>query len=138
MYRRDTLRTCALLGTTGGLGLLAGCSAGGEESTDESEDSEPLSKQNFDYEEGEDGNLVITVTIENSGTAEETGYLYVTATVAESTRGTETDDDIDTVASRESREVTVPAGETKTVRVPFEFTYEQFLQKGGIEVDLRN
>lgn len=144
MRRRDTLRKCATLGAAGSLGLLAGCSGGGEQS--DSEGSPELAATNHNYREGESGNLVVTVTIENSGESEGTGRLYVTVIVTETTSETETgngsesadsDDEDRTVASRESMEVTVPAGETKTVEIPFEFTVEQFHQGGSIDVDLR-
>lgn len=155
MRRRDTLRKCATLGAAGSLGLLAGCSGGSEQS--ESEESASLDVTTFDYREGESGNLVVTVTVENSGDSAGTGRLYVTVIVTETTSETDTgngtdggddgdggDDDEDggddedgTVATRKSLEVTVPAGETKTVEIPFEFTVEQFHQGGSIDVDLR-
>jgi hypothetical protein len=146
MRRRDTLRKCATLGAAGSLGLLAGCSGGGEQSESESEESAELSVKTFDYREGDSGNLVVTATVENTGDSEETGHLYVTVTAMQTTSENETDgsgdegdgeDTDETVASRESLEVTVPAGETKTVEVPFEFTVEQFERKGSIKVDLR-
>lgn len=167
MRRRDTLRTCATLGATGGLGLLAGCSGGsdaGPETTTEQSD-EPLEVSDFNYEEGDSGNLVVTATVTNAGESEATGYLYVTVTAAEPTRTTEsedsadddattdddggattddggdattTDDGDDTVASRQSMEVTVPGGETETFEIPFEFTVEQFERNGSLKVDLRN
>lgn len=142
MRRRDTLRKCAVLGTVGSLGLLAGCSGGGT-SGPETEDSASLSVTDFDYEEGDSGNLVVTVTVENAGESEGTGTLYVTVTAAETTTGNETvgsndeGDDDDEVAARESMDVSVPAGEAKTVRIPFEFTYQQFVRKGNISIDLR-
>jgi len=151
MRRRDALRRSAVLGATGGLAALAGCSGGGDAAT---EATASLSRESFDYRAADDGTLVVSVTITNSGSTDATGYLYVTVTAATPTpdenasaaNGTaagETDTPVDgdgdgTVASRQSREVTVAAGETRTVEVPFEFTYEQFTREGGIDVDLRN
>ncbi|WP_135825418.1 hypothetical protein [Halorussus ruber] len=142
MRRRDTLRRCAVLGATGGLALLAGCSGGGggdggSGGGDESAESS-LSVETFNYEEGDDGALVVTVSVTNAGDSSASGKLYVTVSAAEPTAKTETTDDgDDTTAARESLDVTVPAGETKTVEVPFEFTVEQFEQDGSLEVDLR-
>jgi hypothetical protein len=141
MRRRDTLRRCAVLGATGGLSLLAGCSggSGGRGGSDEGDsDESSLSVETFDYEEGDDGSLVVTVSVKNAGDAEASGKLYVTVSAAEPTSETETTDDgDDTTAARESLGVTVPAGETETVEVPFEFTVEQFERDGSLEVDLR-
>ena len=155
MRRRDALYRSGLLAATGGLAALAGCSGGGDDAATDSEAS--LSRESFDYREADDGTLIVEVTITNSGATETTGYLYVTVTAAtptpdenasagngtasnETAGGTDTPvdgDDDGTVASRQSREVTVAAGETRTVEVPFEFTYEQFTREGGIDVDLR-
>ena len=134
MHRRDTLRRCAVLGATGGLSLLAGCSGGDSEEGENEESS--LSVETFDYREGDSGNLVVMVTVKNPGDAEASGKLYLDVTAAESTTETEEDGD-DTAAARESRDVTVPAGETETVEVPFEFTVEQFERDGSLDVDLR-
>ncbi|WP_135829625.1 hypothetical protein [Halorussus halobius] len=150
MRRREALYRTGVLAATGGLAALAGCSGGGDADTERTT-SASLSREGFDYREGEDGNLVVTVTMTNSGSSEGTGYLYVTATAAtptasEATSDEETVDETDApvdgdgdgrVASRKSREVSVPAGETLTVEVPFEITYEQFTRAGGIDVDLR-
>ena len=136
MHRRGTLRRCAVLGATGGLSLLAGCSGGGSEEGEDGESS--LSVETFDYREGDSGNLVVTVTVKNPGDAEASGKLYLDVTAAESTTETETEEDgDDTTAARESKDVTVPAGETETVEVPFEFTVEQFERDGSLDVDLR-
>lgn len=140
MHRRDTLRRGALLGATGGLGLLAGCTGSSEETDEKSAAS--LSVENFDYEEGDSGKLVVTVDVRNSGSSEGSGRLYVTVTAAETTSANESEDgggsDGDgTVAARKSREVTVPAGETKTVTLSFDIGYDQFLQKGSLNVDFR-
>ncbi|WP_157971560.1 hypothetical protein [Halorussus litoreus] len=166
MRRRDTLRTCMALGATGGLGLLAGCSGGSDAGpeTQTGQSDEPLAVSDFNYEEGDSGNLVVTATVTNAGESEATGYVYVTVTAAEPTRTTEsedsadadattdggddadattgeattTDDGDDTVASRRSIEVAVPGGETKTFEIPFEFTVDQFERQGSLEIDLRN
>lgn len=136
MHRRDTLRKCAVLGATGGLSLLAGCS-GGEDGSETEQSS--LSIETFDYREGDSGNFVATVTVKNSGEAEASGKLYLDVTAAEPTSETETEEDgDDTTATRESLDVTVPAGETKTVSVPFDLTIEQFERNGSLEVDIRS
>jgi hypothetical protein len=145
MDRRDILRKCGSTGIAGGLGLLAGCTGGGRPGDGSgSGESASLEVTNFDYEAGDSGKLVVTVTIENSGESAGTGHLYVTVTAAEATSDTAddanqntTDDENNTVASRESREVTVPAGETKTLEIPFEFTVEQFRRRGTLDIDLR-
>ncbi|PSQ49159.1 hypothetical protein BRD15_03960 [Halobacteriales archaeon SW_6_65_15] len=145
MNRRDILRKCGAVGTAGGLGLLAGCSGGGEsDGRSGAEESASLEVTDFDYHEDDSGELVVTVTIENSGESEGTGHLYVTVTAAATTsesegdaEGETTTENAETVASRESREVTVPAGETTTLEIPFEFTVEQFHRRGDLKVDLR-
>jgi hypothetical protein len=136
MRRRDTLRNCALLGATGGLGLLAGCAGGG----DEDGPTASLDVVKTDYREGDSGALVVEITIENAGEAGGSGTLYLTVTAAESESGTETADDgaVATDATREKVDVTVPAGETETVAVEFEFTYAQFQRKGSITTDVRS
>ena len=144
MERRDILQKCVGFGVAGGLGLLAGCSGGGSPGG-ESANEASLKVTDFDYEEGDSGNLVVTVTIENSGESEGTGYLYVTVTAAATTSEEGEDDggqndtteESNTVASRESREVTVPAGETTTLEIPFEFTVEQFKRRGNLDIDVR-
>ncbi|NHN57916.1 MULTISPECIES: hypothetical protein [Halorussus] len=133
MRRRDVLRNCAALGAAAGVGSLAGCAGGGD---DESKSAASLSQTSFDRRESESGDLVVTVTIENTGTEAGTGDLYVTVTAAEPSSGNETDDD-GTVASRESRDVTVPAGESKTVEIEFDIPYEQFREQGSIDIDFR-
>ncbi|NEU57421.1 hypothetical protein [Halorussus sp. MSC15.2] len=141
MRRRDILRNCAALGATASVGVLAGCAGGGGDS--ESGQSAALSKESFDFREGESGNLVVSVTLKNAGEVEGTGNLYVTVTAAERTDGNQSDGnqsdggDDGTVASRESMEVTVPAGETKTVELAFGISYEQFSREGSINVDFR-
>ena len=137
MRRRDVLRKCVTLGAAGSLGPLAGCAGGGEES--DSESAASLSVDTFDYREGDSGNLVVTVDVQNSGSAEGSGRLYVTVTASRTTsaNGTAGGDGDDTVGTREVVEVTVPAGETETVTLSFEFTYDQFARKGSLNVDLR-
>ena len=133
MRRRDVIRNCAALGATAGLGALAGCTGG----DDGSKSSASLSQTSFDQWESDSGDLVVSVTVENTGTAEGTGDLYVTVTAAEPSSGNGTAEGDGTVASRESRDVTVPAGETKTVEIAFDIPYEQFRQKGSIDIDFR-
>ena len=132
MRRRDVIRNCAALGAAAGVGTLAGCTGGG----DESESGASLAQTEFDRRKSESGNLVVTVTVENTGTEAGTGDLYVTVTAAEPSGANETDSN-GTVASRESRDVTVPAGETETVEIEFDIPYEQFRQKGSIDIDFR-
>ncbi|WP_435179837.1 hypothetical protein [Halorussus sp. AFM4] len=132
MRRRDVLRNGAALGAAVGLGALAGCTGG----DDESDSAASLAQTGFDRRKSESGTLVVTVTIENTGTEAGTGDLYVTVTAAEPAGGNGTAED-GTVASRESRDVTVPAGETKTVEIEFDIPYEQFRQKGSINIDFR-
>lgn len=133
MRRRETLRNCALVGATGGLSLLAGCAGGDDGPTPD------LSVTNTDIREGEEGALVVDATVENAGDAEGTGTLYLTVTAAESVSGNETADDggVATDATREKVEMTLAAGETETVAVEFEFTYDQFLREGSINSDIR-
>ncbi|WP_137283536.1 hypothetical protein [Halorussus salinisoli] len=136
MHRRDALRNCLAVGATASLGTLAGCSGGSGDSG--SEQSGALSKESFDFREGESGNLVVSVTVKNSGDAEGTGNVYVSVTASERTSETGTDDDDDdTVSARKSRDVTVPAGESKTVTLAFDIGYDQFARKGNIDVDFR-
>jgi len=133
MRRRDTLRNGALLGATGGLSLLAGCAGGDDGPT------AALDVAGTGFREGDSGALVVDVTVENAGEIEGSGTLYVTVVAAESATGTETADDggIPTDATREKAGVTVPAGETETVTVEFEFTYAQFEREGSINAEIR-
>ncbi|UPV99214.1 hypothetical protein M0R88_11830 [Halorussus gelatinilyticus] len=128
------VRNGALVGATGGLSLLAGCAGGG----DEPRPALKVVKTNI--REGESGALVVEATVENSGDAKGSGTLYLTVTAAESASGNETADDgtAATDATREKVPVTVAAGETETVTVEFEFTYDQFVRKGSINSDIRD
>ncbi|WP_128477677.1 hypothetical protein [Halorussus pelagicus] len=133
MRRRDTLRNGALLGATGGLSLLAGC-AGGDDGP-----AAALDVAGTDFREGDSGALVVDITVENAGEIDGSGTLFVTVVAAESETGTETADDgsVATDATREKADVTVPAGETRTVAVEFEFTYAQFKREGSINAEIR-
>ena len=118
MRRRDTLRAAAGV-AAGGLTLLAGCSGGA------SEGDASLSVSNFEYQEGDGGKLVVLVTVKNGGAKEGSGVAYATV---ETGGG----------AARQSKKVTVPAGETKTAKLTFDFTFEQFKTKGTLSVDVRS
>ena len=120
MRRRDTLQKFGGVLAVGGLGALAGCTGGKVEE----EGSADLSVKTFDYEKSESGKLVVTVTVTNTGDADGTGSLYVTV---------EAGDDI----TRKSPDVSVAAGETKTLAIEFPFDYEAFTSNGQIDIDLR-
>ncbi|MFC4549003.1 MULTISPECIES: hypothetical protein [Halorussus] len=118
MRRRDTLRTAAGAAAAT-LVPLAGCSGGA------SEGNASLSVSNFKYEKGDGGKLDVLVTVKNGGAKEATGTAYATV----ETGGH---------AARRSKKVTVPAGETKTTRLSFDFAFEQFEKKGTLKVDVRS
>jgi len=122
MRRRDVLRTCGGTAAVAGLAALAGCSGGDDAETDEG--SPALEVADFDHAESDSGDLLITVTVENAGDAEGSGTLYVTV---------EAGDDI----TRESRDVTVSAGEATTLELEVGFAYDRFRSRGSLSFDLR-
>jgi len=121
MRRRDVLRTCGGTAAVAGLAALAGCS-GGDDAADEG--SPALEVADFDHAESDAGDLLITVIVENTGDAEGSGTLYVTVEAGE---------DI----TRESRDVTVAAGETATLELEVGFAYDRFRSRGSLSFDLR-
>lgn len=137
MRRRDTLRTAGAALATGTLLPLAGCSGSSDDEPGKTEqDDSSLTVESFDFAEGESGNLVVPVTVKNTANSKKSGTLYVTVKASKTTSANGSEGS-GTVSSRESTDVTVPAGETKDFELSFEFTYEQFKRKGSLDIDLR-
>ncbi|WP_134672507.1 hypothetical protein [Halorussus marinus] len=122
MRRRDVLRTCGAAGSVAGLAALAGCSSGDDAESDAG--SVALELAEFDHAESDSGDLLVTATVENAGDAEGSGTLYVTVEAGED-------------VTRESRAVTVAAGESTTVEIEVGFAYERFRSGGSLSFDLR-
>ena len=120
MQRRDILQKCVGVATVGGLAALAGCTG----SDADEGGTAVLERAGLDYAKGESGGLVVTVDVKNVGDAEGKGTLYVTVSAG---------DDV----TRESKSVTVPAGETTTLELAFDLSYETFEDDGSIDTDLR-
>jgi len=123
MRRRDVLRSAGGAAAAGGLAALAGCSSDGDGGEADAE-SAALEIADFDHAEADSGDLLVTATVENGGDAEGSGTLYVTI---------EAGDDV----TRESRDVTVAAGEATTVEIEVGFAYDRFRSRGSLSFDLR-
>ncbi|MFB9804023.1 hypothetical protein ACFFQF_16005 [Haladaptatus pallidirubidus] len=76
--------------------------------------------------EGESGNLVVVVNIKNHGDSKSSAPLKVSAT-------------IDGTVHEKTPKVTVPGGQTKAVRIPFEVEYAKYdeASRTSIDLDLR-
>lgn len=113
MQRRDALQSFGSLATTAGLALLAGCSG-----SDDRDNRSPVDVESFDYRKGESGALLVVATVVNDGDDSAHATLRIQVEVGET-------------AYRESREVTVPGGESKTLETEFQVTFERFIEGGG-------
>jgi hypothetical protein len=131
MFRREVLQGIAGVGVTG---ILAGC---GEQEPDDQESQKPPEEPAsggptegdsfavvaIDYREDDSGNLVVLVTVENGGQESRSGTLRTTVGVGGETL-------------TESTDLTVAAGESEDVEVPFEASFEEFEEAGSIDLDL--
>lgn len=133
MHRREVLNAVC---TAGLLGALAGCSSDNtenrkagyqgpptEEPGSESRTKEPLNVSTFDYHEGTSGNLVVTVSIEN--TTQERQQATLTVTV-----------EADGQTSREETDVSLAGGETGEYEIPFDVSIEAYHDGGKLNLSL--
>lgn len=100
MHRRRLLRNAGVIGGT----LLAGCMG------DRSEEF-TLTTANTEFGENASGYLAYNVTVSNVGNHDQTGKLYVTATL--------NDEELVRV-----REVSLEAHKTKEVTITYDIKYE--------------
>ncbi|WP_348609022.1 hypothetical protein [Halobaculum rarum] len=136
MNRRRLLATGARLAAASGVAALAGCTDSAEPSGPmtpprspeaTASEGERLVVTDFTDVEGDEGDLLVRVTVENRGSEERTGTVIVTVT------GT-----VDGSESEEtaSEEVTVASGERTDVTIPTSLSFESFSQSGSIRVEI--
>jgi outer membrane usher protein FimD/PapC len=111
MNRRTAVRRA---GTAAAL-ALAGCLAG----SDEEPAARSLEVDDFAYDADDDGNLVVTVTVVNTGSEPATGTLYVDVTVNGS-------------AHTRVRSVSVDAAGTTEVTAEFDVPVDAFEENGSL------
>lgn len=115
MNRRSLLCLLAVVGTA----ALAGCFGGGEAAAPGHED---LAVDDFDAVEGEDGTLVVTVTVANTAAEARSGTLYVNVEA----NGT---------ANTRVRHVELDPAATTEFEVPFDVTMAEFNDGGSLDFD---
>ncbi|GKZ12124.1 hypothetical protein [Haladaptatus sp. T7] len=125
MRRRDALQQFGLvaaLASTGGCAAILGGRGGNQDDGDRSRAGN-LESLKIRPKKGDDGNLVVVVTIQNHGDSEESAELEVTA-------------DLNDVVHEMNPTVTVPGKETKDVEVPFEVTYEKYSEASSTSISI--
>jgi hypothetical protein len=127
MRRRDALQQFGLVAS---LAATSGCAAilggrGGNTDDGDRRRAGNLESIKIRPKEGDNGNLVVVVTVQNHGSKKESATLKVTTT-------------LDDVVHEMEPEITVPGNESKDVNVPFEVTYEKYdaANKSAIDIDL--
>ncbi|MXR40943.1 hypothetical protein GRX01_06260 [Halobaculum sp. WSA2] len=136
MNRRRLLATGARLAAASGLAALAGCTDSAEPSGPTTPPRSPeatasggegLAITDFTDVEGDDGDLLVRVTVENRGSEERTGTVIVTAIVTAD--GSDSEETV-------SEEVTLGSGERTDVTVATSLSFESFSQSGSIRVEI--
>ncbi|QZX98875.1 hypothetical protein [Halobaculum rubrum] len=136
MNRRRLLATGARLAAASGLAALAGCTEPAEPSGPMTPPRSPeatasggegLVVTDFTDVEGDEGDLLVRVTVENRGSEQRTGTVIVTASVT--VDGSESEETA-------SEAVTVGSGERTDVTVPTSLPFESFSQSGSIRVEI--
>lgn len=136
MNRRRLLATGARLAAASGLAALAGCSAPADPSGPLTPPRSPeataaggegLVVTDFADVEGDDGNLLVRVTVENRGGERQSGTVVVTASVT--VDGSESEETV-------SGEVTVASGERTDVTVETSLSFQQFSRSGSMRVEV--
>ncbi|MFC7096163.1 hypothetical protein [Halobaculum marinum] len=137
MKRRRLLGSLARAAVAGGVVATAGCTSPASPSGPLTPPRSPEGGPNTGEEglvirdfldvEGDDGALLVRVTVENRAGEERSGTVVVTATAG-------SDDDEREVSTSES--ITVPAGERVEVTLETSLTYEEFSRQGSMRVDV--
>lgn len=126
----------ARLAAASGVAALAGCTDSAEPSGPMTPPRSPeatgsgdegLTVTDFADVEGDEGDLLVRVTVENRGGEERTGTVIVTVTGT--VDGSETEDTV-------SEEVTVASGERTEVTLGTSLSFESFSQSGSIRVEI--
>lgn len=134
MRRRDLLRAAGIAG----IALLAGCTGsadpgsrrsdapGPPEAPETPEDPEDRAYriETYDYNAGEDGPLVVSVTVENRGDRAPPATLAATV-------------EIDGESERRARELDVSPGTAETYDLTFGITVPAFETRGSLTLRLR-
>lgn len=127
MRRRDALQQFGLVAS---LAATSGCAAilggrGGNTDDGDKKRSGDLESIKIRPKEGENGNLLVVVTVQNHGSKKQSATLKVTATT-------------DGAVHEMEPKISVPGNESKDVHVPFEVTYEKYdnANKSSISINL--
>ncbi len=115
MRRRESLQK---LGLVVSLTSMSGCATilgdrGNQKDDGDNSRSGDLESRGIKPKKGENGHLVVVVTVKNTGKETESADLKVTV----KTDGT---------VHEETPTITIPAGKTKEVSVPFDMTYDRY------------
>ncbi|SHH25614.1 hypothetical protein [Halobaculum gomorrense] len=136
MNRRRLLATGARLAVASGVAALAGCADPAEPSGPLTPPRSPeatagagegLVVTDFADVEGDDGDLLVRVTVENRGAERRTGTVIVTASVT--VEGEESEETV-------SEEVTVASGERTEVTVATSLSFDRFSRNGSMRVEI--
>jgi len=134
--RRRLLSTGARLAAASGLAALAGCTDSADPSGPmtpprspeaTAAEGEGLVVTDFTDVEGDEGDLLVRVTVENRGGEERTGTVVVTASAT--VEGSESEETV-------TEEVTVASSERTDVTVATSLSYESFNRSGSIRVEI--
>ncbi|QZP38414.1 hypothetical protein [Halobaculum magnesiiphilum] len=136
MNRRRLLATGARLAAASGVAALAGCTAAGDPSGPLTPPRSPeatagpgegLVITDFTDVEGDDGDLLVRVTVENRGGEERTGTIV--ATVTATVDGEEREETV-------SRDVTLAPGERTEATLETSLSFESFSGSGSMRVEI--
>ncbi|WP_231183234.1 hypothetical protein [Haladaptatus sp. DYF46] len=125
MRRRDALQQFGLVATfaaTSGCAAILGGRGGNSDDGDRSRAGN-LKSVKIRPTEGNDGKLVVVVTIRNEGDKEESADLKVSATIDDGVHETEPT-------------VSVPGKKTKDVKVPLPVTYKKYDEANSTSIDI--
>ncbi|GAA0199370.1 hypothetical protein [Haladaptatus pallidirubidus] len=129
MRRRKALQQFGLVAALASTGGCASILGGGNQTNDDGDRARSGDLETIGIDgitEGESGNLVVVVNIKNHGDSKSSAPLKVSAT-------------IDGTVHEKTPKVTVPGGQTKAVRIPFEVEYAKYdeASRTSIDLDLR-
>jgi hypothetical protein len=115
-----------------GVGSLAGCTEGSgptgprappESPTPTATPTSGIVIETWDIKNGTDGSLIVPITLENTGDRE-------------GSRGVILDVSVGNETYNRKQTVTLDSGETKTVEIEFEVTFQSFLKDGSLNLEL--
>ncbi|WP_435153812.1 hypothetical protein [Haladaptatus sp. DFWS20] len=126
MRRREALQQFGLVAAIASTGGCAAILGGGNQTPNDGDRKVSGSLETVGINgvtEGDEGNLVVSVSIKNTGDSKESATLKVSA-------------EIDDTVHEKSPKVTVPAGKTKEVKIPFEVKYAKYEEASRTSISL--